>query len=200
MVGALDDVPGVSPGVDVPAPGQRLVPDAKAAPRGALRHFGQIGRGPCVVVDGARLHVAAHQHQIGAERLHDVELAFGAIQVAYPDILGHRLEVAEGLEDGDLQPQPFGDAPDIGRRPVIGQQVVFEDFHTIEPDGGGRLQLLRQGAAEGYGGDRLCEGEMLIGHGRSSTYVDDAGRIRRRLSDPPLVGRAGGQRFIGGAK
>ena len=166
MIGPLDDVPGVFPGVDVPSPGQRLVPDAKAAPGGAFRHFGQIGSRPDIVVDGARLHVAAHQHQIGAQLLHDVELALCAIQVAYPDILRHRLEVAEGLEDGDLQPEPFGDAPDIGWRPVIGQQVVFEDFNAIEPDGGGGLQLLRQGAAEGYGGDRLGEGEVLIGHGR----------------------------------
>jgi hypothetical protein len=70
--------------------------------------------------------------------LHDVELAFGAIQVAYPDILRHGLEVAEGLENGDLQPEPLGDAPDVGRRPVIGQQVVFKDFNTVEPDGGSR--------------------------------------------------------------
>jgi hypothetical protein len=46
MVCPLDDVPGVFPSVDVPAPSQRLVPDAKAAPGGALRHFGQIGGRP----------------------------------------------------------------------------------------------------------------------------------------------------------
>ena len=101
VIRGLHDAPRVRPTVDVPAPGERLVADPQASGGGALGHRAQVGRGARIIVDGGGLHVAAHQHQIGAECGHRVELAFRAIEVARALRVGHRLEVAEGLEQRD---------------------------------------------------------------------------------------------------
>jgi hypothetical protein len=101
------------------------------------------------------MDVAAHQQQIRPKGLHHVELAFGAVQVALALRLRHRLEVAEGLEAGDRQAQAGREIADVVRGSVERQQIVFEDFHPVEPDGGGGLQLFRQCPTEGDGGDGL---------------------------------------------
>ncbi|MNU09297.1 hypothetical protein D3C72_2557790 [compost metagenome] len=42
MIGRLDDIPDLLPGVDMPAPGQRLVTDAQIASPGAFGQQAQI--------------------------------------------------------------------------------------------------------------------------------------------------------------
>ncbi len=54
MVGAPDDLGRVPPGVDVPAPRQRLVGDAESACGGPLGEGVQMFGGEVVVVDGVR--------------------------------------------------------------------------------------------------------------------------------------------------
>ena len=49
--------------------------------------------------------VEAHEHRVGAEGLHDVELRLGAPQVALQHRVGHALEVPERLVERDPQAQ-----------------------------------------------------------------------------------------------
>ena len=49
--------------------------------------------------------VAADHQEIGAELLHDVELAFGALDGAFAPARRHALEVAERLQGDDVQPE-----------------------------------------------------------------------------------------------
>ena len=165
VIGVLHDVPGLAPSVDVPAPGEGLVADAQPAFRGALGHLGEVGGGARGVVDGGGLDVAADQDEIGAERLHDVELALGAVEIAGAQRIGRRLEIAEGLEDRDGEAEPVGDRAHVGGGAGEGQQVVLEDLDGVEADGGGRLELFRQGAAERDGGDRFRQRGDWIRHG-----------------------------------
>ena len=66
--------------VDVAAPGERLVADAQVAPGGALGERVQLRRRALGVVERVRRGVRADQHQRRAERLHQVELALGAVE------------------------------------------------------------------------------------------------------------------------
>jgi hypothetical protein len=99
------------------------------------------------------MDVAAYQQQVRAERLHDVELALGAIDVARALRLRHRFEVSERLEDRDRQAQRFRDGTHVRGRSVEGQQIILEHFDAVESDRGGGIQLFRQRAAQGYCGD-----------------------------------------------
>ena len=78
MVGAAHDLPGVAVVVDVPAPGERLEADAQAALRGPLAELAEIGGGAVDAAERIGRDVAAHEQEIAAELLHDVELALGA--------------------------------------------------------------------------------------------------------------------------
>ena len=153
VVGHLDDAPGMGPAGDVAAPGQRLEPYAQAAAGGTFGHGVQVCGGARVIADRRGLDVAAYQHQVGAELLHYVELAFRAIQIAGAQGLGGGFEVAEGLEDTDAEAEAHRDVADVGRAAFVGQQVGLEDLDGVETDGCGRLQLLLEGAAETDGGD-----------------------------------------------
>ena len=82
MVRAPHDLPGVAVIVDVPAPGQRLEADAQPALCGALAKLVEIGRGAVDAAERVRRDVAAHQQQVAAEFLHQVELALGALENA----------------------------------------------------------------------------------------------------------------------
>ena len=74
VVGELDDPPGASVVVDVPAPGQRLVGEPHAVRRGLLAQPAQLRGGHLVVVDRRGADVAADQHRVDAEPLHQREL------------------------------------------------------------------------------------------------------------------------------
>ena len=180
MIGGLDDLPGMFPCADVMAPGQRLEPDPQAACSRAFRHLRQIGCCSRVVVDGRGGDIATDQQKVGAELLHDVELAFGAVHVAGALRLRHRLEVAERLEAGDRQAEAFCQIAHVLRRAVERKKVVLEDFDPVEADGGGGLQLFGQRAAEGDGGDRLRQRRDEVGHQNS---MDTVSRIIARYDN-----------------
>jgi len=97
MLGQLDDAPGMAVGVDARTPCQRFVPDRDPAPGGTLGQCMELRGGAGVVVDRLRRRVRAHQHHARPQLLHDVELAFGAVEVAAELVVAHALEIAEGL-------------------------------------------------------------------------------------------------------
>lgn len=154
LVGPPHQVPGLLPGVHLAPPGQRLVADAQAADGGALGQLPEVIGQQRRFAEGIGSDVAAHQHQVGAEFLHQVELAFGALQVSPQAFPAAALEVAERLEQQDLQAQVGTQPAYVARAAVVMKQVVLEDFHPVETGGGDGLELFRQGAAQGYGGDR----------------------------------------------
>src|SRR5216684_2733935 len=59
MIGAAHDLPGVAVVVDMPAPGQRLVADAKTPRPRALAELVEIRRGAIDAAERGRLDVAA---------------------------------------------------------------------------------------------------------------------------------------------
>ena len=166
--GLLDDAPGVAPKPDVAPPGERLEADAQAAAMRALRHLGEVGGGAGVIVDRIGLGVAADQHHLGAQLLHDVELAFRAVHVAGTLRLRHRLEVAERLVEVDLDAEILGQCADIGGRALEAEQVGLHDLHAIESHQRRRLQLVGERAAQGDGGDGFAQhGQASVPNGSS---------------------------------
>src|SRR5260370_15144752 len=82
MICLAHDAPSLRPSANVTTPRQRLVTDAQAAARGALRHLIEVARGACGVIDSRGMDVAAHEHEVSAEGFHHIELPFGAIKIA----------------------------------------------------------------------------------------------------------------------
>ncbi|MNH08622.1 hypothetical protein D3C79_680440 [compost metagenome] len=104
MICRLDDIPDLFPGVDMPPPGQRLVTDAQIARPSALGQQAQIVDQHLALTQRVNCDVTAHQHQIGAQLLHQVELALGTIEVARQAITTAAFEVTERLKQCDCQP------------------------------------------------------------------------------------------------
>src|SRR5258708_37445781 len=103
MIGAAHDLPGVAVVVDMPAPGQRLVADAKTPRPRAFAEVVEIRRGAIDAAERGRLDAAADQKKVGAKLLHQVEFALGAHEAARALRLGHALEIAEPLERAESQ-------------------------------------------------------------------------------------------------
>ncbi|MCY1514163.1 hypothetical protein D9M68_486920 [compost metagenome] len=101
VVGLAHQVPDLLPAVHVAAPGQGLVADTQVARAGALGQQAQVVDEDVLVRQRIGLDVAAHQHQVGAQFLHQVELALGAVEVLLQAVAAAALEVAKGLEQGD---------------------------------------------------------------------------------------------------
>jgi len=85
--------------------------------------------------------------------------------------LRHGLEIAEWLVDLDGDAEIGGDAPDVRRRAIEGQQVAFHNLDPVETDRGGGFQLIGQRAAERHGGDRLAQRTYALGTYALGTYV-----------------------------
>ena len=116
MIGAADDLPGIAVVVDVPAPGERLVADAQPALCSSFAELVEVGGRAVDPAERDRRDVGADQHQVGAELLHHVELALGAVEGAAALRLGQPLEIAERLEQGDLEARVAHHAPDVRGR------------------------------------------------------------------------------------
>ncbi len=158
MVGAPDDLPGVAMVADVPAPGERLVADAQATFRRQLAELLEIVGGPVDAAECGRRDVGADQHEVGAQLAHQVELALGPVEGARTLRLRHSLEIAERLEQRDLQPMIPDHPPDLGRAAVEGEEIVLEDLDAVEAGRSDRRELLAQIAADRHGGDRGLHG------------------------------------------
>jgi hypothetical protein len=144
VIGPLHDVPGLPPEPDMPSPRQGLVADAQPTFGSTVCHPPKVGGGLSRIVDGGGVNVAADEHKVGAEGLHHVELALRPVEVTEALRFRHGLELAERLEDRDVEPQAFGQGTNVLRSATERQQVLLKNLHTCEPDAGGRLQLVRQ--------------------------------------------------------
>ncbi|BCQ65016.1 hypothetical protein PBOI14_67660 [Pseudomonas sp. Boi14] len=153
MIGAAHDVPDLLISIHVTAPGQGFVADAQAPGSGPLGQQVQVVDEDLPVPQAVRRGVAAHQHQVGAQLLHQVELALGALQVARQTVATTALEIPEWLEQGDGNAQVGAHLLDFPRAAVVVEQVVLEDLHAVEPGGGDGFEFLRQGTAQGHGGN-----------------------------------------------
>ena len=88
------------------------------------------------------MHRGADQHEVGAELLHQVELALGAVEGLGAQRLGQAFEIAERLEQGDLEPVVAHHAADIARAAVEGDEILLEDLDPVVAGGGDRRELL----------------------------------------------------------
>ena len=154
VIGAAHHLPGIAVVVDEAAPAQRLEPHANAVAGGQVAKVAEILRHAVDAADGRRMHGRTDQHQVGAQLVHQLELAFGAGEGAAAMRFGQAFEVAEGLEQRDLQPVIADHAAHFGRGEIRGQEILFEDLDPVETGGGDGGQLGRQAARQGHGGDR----------------------------------------------
>ena len=132
VVGAAHDLPCVAVIVDVAAPAERLVPHAHAVLRGQIAQLAKILRHAVDAAERGGMHGRADQHQVGAQLVHQLELALGPGEGAGALRLGQRLEVAERLEQRDLQPVVAHHPPDLGRGEVRGEEILLEDLDPVE--------------------------------------------------------------------
>lgn len=142
------------------APGQRFVADSQATAAGV---FGQ--QAEVVEQDGFIAHaigrgVTAHQHQVGAQLLHQVEFALGALQVTGQTITAAAFKVAKRLEQRDGDTEVGAHLFNFTRAAVVIQQVVLENLNAIKPGGGNGFELFRQGAAQRHGSDGTLHGSL----------------------------------------
>jgi hypothetical protein len=154
VIGPPHDLPGVAMIVDVPPPGQRLVADPEARAWRRVRRVREIRSSPVDAAERDRRHIGADQHEIGAEFLHHIELALGAIEGPRALRLRQALEVAERLEQRDLEPGLAHHAADLPGRSVEGEEIVLEDLDAVEARGGNGRKLLDEIAADRNGRDR----------------------------------------------
>jgi len=108
------------------------------------------------------LHVAAHQHQVRAQLLHQVELALGAVEVLLQAVAAAAFEITKRLEQGDGDAQVGAPLAHFARAAGVVQQVVLEDLDAVEPAAAmassfsGRVPLKDTVAIE------RCMGEFLV--------------------------------------
>jgi len=100
-----------------------------------------------------RRRVRADEHQRRAERLHEVELALGAVEAFREQRLGHALEVAERLVEVDAEAEVGAHRGELARRRRRVDEVVLEQLDRVEPRRGDRLELLAERPAQRDGGD-----------------------------------------------
>lgn len=158
MVNLAHQLPDLLPGVDVPAPGQGFIANAQATAPGVFGQQAEVIAQDRMFTRGVGRSIAAHQHQVGAQFLHQVEFAFGPFQVARQAVAATSFKITKRLEQRDGNAQIGTHLPHFTRAAVVIQQVVLEDFHPIEPGRSNGFELFRQGAAQGNSGDGTLHG------------------------------------------
>ena len=148
VIGATHNLPGVAVIVDVPAPGESLVPDTDVKACGDIPEFAEIGGRPVDAAECSRRHVRAHQHQVGAQLVHQRELATGAFEAPGPQRLRQPLEIPKRLEQRDRQPEILDHSADLAGAGTKSEKVVLEDFDAVEARRGNGFQLLGEVAAD----------------------------------------------------
>ncbi len=119
MIGHPHDVPRLLIPVDERRPGQGLVADPHAPFLGADGQPVQLFGDLLFVLDGVRVVGRTHQHQVGAQLFHDVELAVGPPQVVLHRLGMHGVEVPERLVEVDGQSEVVAPLFHL-RRPTAG--------------------------------------------------------------------------------
>ena len=84
-------------------------------PASPLGQLVQLIGCPCLIVDGRGRHVGADQQRGCTERGHQPELVLGTAEVAFKQVVGYCLVVAEWLVEQDAQAQVRGAPPHLSR-------------------------------------------------------------------------------------
>ena len=161
-VGGAQNLPGGRPVFHVPAPGERLVADPHAMLAGEIGELREICGGSRRVVDRFRRDVGADAEKPAPEFVHEFELARRALEIAFPDRLRHRLEIAQRLKRDDFEPEIGRHAPHVSGLSVEEGQVVLEQFDRAEARLGRGGELALQRAAHADGGDRPSQHGNLL--------------------------------------
>ena len=140
--------------VDEPAPRERLVGDSHAEALGEIPELPQLRRRKLLVSAARRPDVAAEQHGLDAETVHEGELRRRAPQVLLEQVRADAFEVAEGLVQIERQPELLRPRPDRLGRVRRCDEVGLEDLHPVEPRLMRGDELLIKRAAEADRGDR----------------------------------------------
>src|SRR5450830_420202 len=136
------------------SPRQGLVANPQVSSAGAFGEQAQVIQKHTFIAQGIRSGVTAHQDKVGAQLLHQVELPLGAVDVALQAITTAAFEVTKRLKQGDGDPQVSTHLPDVARTAIVVEEIIFEDFHTVKTRGRNGFEFLRQGTAQGNGGNR----------------------------------------------
>ncbi len=153
VVCAANDLPGIAMIVDVASPGECFVAYAQAAPRRPFAKVVEVCGGAIDASQRHRRDIGTDEHQICAEFLHQIELALRPVEGACPLWLRQPFEIAERLEQRNLQPVIAHHAADLGGRAVEGQKIVLEYLDAVETGSGDGGELLPKVAADRYRGD-----------------------------------------------
>ena len=161
VVGETDDAGGDLVAVDESTPGERLVGDAHAEPLGEIAQLAQLGGRELLVAAAGGRDVAAQEHGVDAETVHEREFRGRATEVLLEEVGTYALEVAERLVEIERQSELFGARPDRLGRVGRGDQVGLEDLHPVEPRVARGDELLVERAAQADRGDRRAHDTFL---------------------------------------
>ena len=154
VIGPAHHFPGVAVVAHMLTPGQRLEPDAQAALRGPLAELAEVVGHAVDAAQRLGMDRGTDQHQIGAQLLHQVELAFGPVEDPRPQGVRQTFEIAKWLEQGDVQPLVAHHPAGIGRAAVEGDEILFEDLDAVVARRGDGFEFFGEPAADRDGGDR----------------------------------------------
>ncbi|RMS00924.1 hypothetical protein ALP75_204765 [Pseudomonas syringae pv. actinidiae] len=101
MINLTHQVPDLLPGIDVLAPRQRFITDTQVAGASTLGQQTQVIKQNVFIAHRVGRGIAADQHQVGAQLLHQVEFAFGAVHIALQSVATATFKIAKWLEQGD---------------------------------------------------------------------------------------------------
>src|SRR5690606_36004128 len=126
----------------------------KAAPLRPFAQLPEIVRSAIDAAQGKGRDVGADEQQVGAQLLHHVELALGAVERPLPMRRRHALEVAERLEQADLESMVADHPAYVGGAAIEGEEVILENLHAVEAGLGDGGELFGQVAADRDSRDR----------------------------------------------
>ena len=103
MVSAPNDLPSVPVIVDITAPGQCLIPNAKPPLFRAVSELVKICRGAIYAANRLWVTGGANQHEIRSQFLDQVELVLGSIEGLCAQMTWQPLKITKGLKNGDFK-------------------------------------------------------------------------------------------------
>ena len=156
VVGADHGLPRLADPVDVPSPGECLEGHGHAGLGRDLADAVQLLGAEVEVVDGSGGGVRAGQQGRRTQLGHHAELGAQPVQDRLERVGCHALDVTDGLEQRDLQPEVRAARGHLARRERRPDQVVVEELDRVEPGAGGGDELVLEHAAEGDRRDALA--------------------------------------------